>query len=127
MTDDEVEERFLTAFNKLIENRDRLISDCRLVQSTLCDATAINAELADLRSGIEVVAELSRKSIYKNARTAQSQTDFNERNNGYLERHRQATARVDELETTKRERIAKSKTLDSFIRDIEKRSQVLVD
>jgi hypothetical protein len=77
-----------------MENRDGLIEDCRLAQFTLCDTTATDAELADLRSEIEVVAELSRKAIYENARTAQSQTDFNERNNGYLERHRQATARV---------------------------------
>lgn len=127
VTEDEVKERFLTAFNKLMENRDGLIEDCRMVQSTLCDTTAIDAELAELRREIEVVAEISRKAIYENARTAQDQTDFNERNNGYLERHRQATTRVDELEAEKRERLAKSKTLDIFILDIEKRPLALTE
>jgi hypothetical protein len=82
VTEDEVKERFLSAFNRLMESRDGLVENCRLVQSTLRDTTAIDAELADLRREIEVVAELSRKAIYENARTAQSQTDFNERNNG---------------------------------------------
>lgn len=56
-----------------------------------------------------------------------NQSDFNERNNGYLDRHRQATERVDELEAMKRNRIAKSKTLDAFIRDIEKRPLALAE
>jgi hypothetical protein len=47
--------------------------------------------------------------------------------NGYLERHRQATAQVDELEAAKQERLAKSKTLDIFIRDIKKRTLALTE
>ncbi len=127
MTEDELKERFLTAFNKLMENRDGLIEDCCMAQSTLCDTTAIDVELDELRREIEVIAELSRKAIYENARTAQNQFDFNERNNGYLDRHRQATERVEELEAMKRNRISKSKTLDAFIRDIEKRPLTLAE
>ncbi|AOV98942.1 recombinase family protein [Dehalococcoides mccartyi] len=127
VTEDEVKERFLTAFNTLMENRDGLIEDCRLAQSTLCDTTAIDTELAELLREIEVVAELSRKAIYENARTAQSQNDFNERNNGYLERHRKAMEQIDMLETAKQERLAKSKTLEIFIRDIESRPLVIAE
>ena len=127
ITEDEVKERFLTAFNKLMEKRDGLVSDCRMAQSTLCDTTAIDSKLNELHREIEVIAELSRKAIYENARTAQNQSGFNERNNGYLDRHRQATERVDELEAMKRNRIAKSKTLDAFIRDIEKRPLALAE
>ncbi|MDR3355787.1 MAG: hypothetical protein LBO04_01195 [Spirochaetaceae bacterium] len=80
-----------------MENRDGLIEDCRMAQSALCDATAIDAELAELRREVEVIAELSRKAIYESARTAVKQAEFTERNNGHLERHRKATAWVDEL------------------------------
>jgi len=127
VTEEEIKAHFLTAFNILMANRDGLIEDCRLAQATLCDTTAIDTELAELLREIEVVAELSRKAIYENARIAQSQSDFNERNNGYLERHRQAMDRVDELETAKRERLAKSKTLDIFIRDIESRPLAITE
>ena len=74
-----------------------------------------------------MVTELSRKAIYDNARTAQSQSDFNERNDCYIERHRKATERIDELEALKRERFAKGKTLDRFIADIEKRPLALAE
>ena len=127
VTEDDIKARFLTAFNSMIENRDGLIEDCRLAQSILCDTTSIDTEFAELQREIEVVTELSRKAIYDNARTAQNQGDFNERTNGYLDRHRKATERITELETAKRERIAKSKTLDGFIRDIENRPLVLTE
>lgn len=127
VTEDEVKSRFLSAFNKLMENRDGLIEDCRLAQTAISDTSTIEAELAELLREIDVVTELSRKAIYENARTAQSQSDFNKRNDGYVERHRKATERIDELETAKRERLAKGKTLDRFIADIEKRPLALTE
>jgi hypothetical protein len=98
----DIKARFLTAFSRLMESRNELIEDCRLAQSVFCDATAIDAELAELRNEIEVVTELSRKAICENARTAVNQTERAERNNAYLDRHRRASERVNELEAAKR-------------------------
>lgn len=127
VTEDEVKDCFLTAFNTLMANRDNLIEDCRLAQTVLCDTAAIDGELAELRREIEVVTELTRKAIYENARTTVDQTEWSERNNSYLERHRKATEQTLELETAKRERLAKSKTLDIFIRDIESRPLAITE
>lgn len=121
VTEEDIKSRFLTAFNSLMSERDSLIEDCRLAQTVLCDTTAIDAELAELRSEIEVVTELSRKAIYENAHIAVNQSEWTERNNSYLDRHRRATGRVDELESAKRERLGKSKILEGFIKDIEHR------
>ena len=127
ITEDEIKKRFLTAFNQLMHDRDGLIEDCRLAQNVLCDTAAIDTELAELFREIEVVTELSRKAIYENARTAVDQTEWAERNNAYLERHREASERVDELETAKRERIGKGKILEGFIKDIENRPLAIDD
>lgn len=120
-TEDEIKARFLTAFNDLMENRKGLIEDCRLARSVLCDTATIDAELDVVRSELEVVAELSRKAIYENARTALSQSEWGERNGGYLERHRKASQRAEELEAQKRERLGKGKILEGFIRDVQNR------
>ena len=53
--------------------------------------------------------------------------DFNDSNNGYLERRLQAAERVAEPETVKRERLAKAKAIEGFIRDIEKRPLALTE
>ena len=106
-------------------NRNGLIEDCRLVQSVLCDATAIDAELVELHRELEVVTALSRNAVLENARTAVNQTEWSERNNAYLERHHRASKRVDELEATKRERLGKTKLIEVFIKDIESRPLVI--
>lgn len=121
ITEVEIKERFLTAFNHLMNDRDGLSEDCRLAQKVLCDTTAIDTELAESLREIEVVIELSRKAIYENARTAVNQTEWAERNDAYLDRHRRASEQVDELETAERERLGKSKIIEGFIRDIENR------
>ena len=108
-----------------MNNRNGLIEDCRLVQSVLCDTTAIDAELVELLSEIEVVAELSRKAILENARSAVNQAEWSERNNAYLERHHKASERLDELEATKRERLGQAKTIEVFIKDVESRPLVI--
>jgi hypothetical protein len=115
------------AMNSLMENRDSLLEDCRLAQSVLCDCSAIDTEIAELKNEVEVVTELSRKAIYENARVAQDQGDFNERNDGYLERHRKATERMERLDAERRSRLAKSKTVEGFIRDIESRPMAITE
>jgi site-specific DNA recombinase len=125
VTEDEVKQKFLVAFNSLLVYRDELITNCRLVQSVLCDCSEINAELEELSREIEVIMELSRKAIYENAHVAVSQEEWNERNNGYLERHRKATARVSELEDLKREKQSKNLMLEGLIRGLESREDVL--
>nr|WP_320147657.1 recombinase family protein [uncultured Anaeromusa sp.] len=127
LTEDEIKARFLVAFNKMMSSRAGLIEDCRLAQGVLCDTSAIDAELVELLREIEVVSELSRKAILESARTAVNQSEWAERNNAYLERHRKATKRVDELEAAKRERIGKAKTIDGFIKDIKSRPLVITD
>ena len=118
ITEDEIKSAFLKAINLLLSDRENLIQDCHLAKGLLCDTTAIDIELAELQNEIEVVTELSRKAIFENARTAVNQAEWNEKNNNYLERHKKATERMDELDAAKRERIGKGKIIDGFIRDI---------
>ncbi len=125
LTGDEIKQRFLKAFNILMGDRDEVLSNCRLAQEVLCDCSAIETELAELHREIEVVSELTRKSIYENARFAINQDEFYERHKGYMERHRIATERVAELEDQRRNRQNKLLILDRFIREIKTRPFVV--
>jgi hypothetical protein len=108
-----------------MNNRDELIEDCKLAQTTLCSIADLEAKIAEQRRELEVVAELSRKAIYENARTAIDQEEFAQRNSGYLERHRKATERIEKLEKEKRKRLAKRQMLAKFISDLKKSPQVI--
>ena len=125
ITEDEIKARFLVAFNKLMNNRNELIEDCRLVQDVICDTTAIDAELFELHRELDVVTALSRNAVLENARSSVNQAEWSGRNNAYLERHHRASKRVNELEAAKRERLGKTKAIELFIKDLERRPLVI--
>jgi len=76
---------------------------------------------------MKVVAELSRKAIYESSHTAIDQDEWNERNNGCLERHRKATEPAAEIEELKQERQSKSLVLYGFIQNLETCEKALED
>ena len=125
VTEGEVKQKFIEAFNSISNSRDEIIANCRLAQNVLCDCTELDAKLTELHQEIEIVAELSRKAIYENAHVAINQDEWQERNNGYLERHRKALEQVARIEKLKRERQNKYLMLESFIKGIEARPLVL--
>ena len=59
-------------------------------------------------------------------KNTQDQAEFNERNNGYLERLRLAHERIEELEKEKRRRQHKARILGTFIRSLESSPQALI-
>jgi hypothetical protein len=121
VTEEDVKQAFLAAFNKLMEGRDELMDNCRIALSALCDTESIDTELETLRQEIEVVAELSRKAIYENAHVAKDQEEWAKQHDGYSERYGKLAARTEALEAQKRERQAKRLTLESYICEIESR------
>jgi len=125
--EDEVKAKFLIAFNQLMKNRDGLVEDCRQVQKMLCDTAAIEAEIAELEREIEVVEGLVKQAIYSNSREAVDQTEWVERNDGYLKRHTEATARLEELNQQKTERLGRSKTIEVFINNLERSKQAITE
>ena len=123
--EEDVKAKFLTAFNRLMENRDGLTEDCREAQKLLCDTTAIDAEIAELEREVEVVEGLARQAIQTNAREVIDQSEWTERNGVYLKRHADATKRLEELDRQRADRLARSKTIEVFIRNLEKTRQAI--
>ena len=125
ITEDEIKKQFLIAINELMGNRDEVIADCQLAQDVLSDCSEIDTKIAELQKEIDVIAKQSRKAIQDNARTAQDQDEFNDLNKGYLERHRELTEQIAELEDAKRGRMNRVMVIDRFIRELKTRWLVI--
>ena len=121
VNEEQIKAGFLTAFNKLMENRSGLIEDCRLVQATLCNTGTIDAEISTLRRDLDVVSTLARKEIAQTAKAAGDPDCSND----HVERFRQINEQITLLEADKIKRLAKAKALDRFVRDVESRPLVL--
>ena len=127
ITETDLKERFLVAYNKLIARRDDLLEACRLIQHTLTDCTEIDTEISDLRAELEVVAELTRKCIAENSSNALNQEEYLARYTALEGRYEGAKGRLETMLTRKAEREAKADQIGAFMFELAERDEPLTE
>lgn len=110
LDEETIKARFVTALNAIIESKDNILEDCRLMQATLTDCTGIDTEIESLLEEIDVVTELTKRCIAENSQTAQNQEEYTAWYNGFVERYEKA-----QLRTTKAEREARAEAIGAFM------------
>jgi len=125
VTEEEVKDKFMKAFNSILVYRKELIASCLLVQQAICDCTEIDAQIEELQRELDVIYELSRKAIYENAHGSMDLDDFSERNSEYQERYYKTLDQVKMLKEQKHEKQHKSVVLDIFITNIKRQAAAL--
>lgn len=120
-----IQQKFLIAYNRLMADRESVISDCALMRQVLSDTTSLDAELDSLNEEITVVAELVKACIRENASTAQSQDEYTKKYDGLLARYEKATARLAEVTAEKERKRHQDRELRLFIGALKKQPLVL--
>ena len=85
------------------------------MQNTLTDCEGIDSQIAELEQEIEVVTELTKRCIAENALASLSQTEYNTRYNGLLQRYSTASVNLENLQKTKADRENKADAIGDFI------------
>ena len=57
VTEDEIKQKFLWAYNMLVFEKDTLLENCRVMQDAICDCTDLNTKLDRLYRELEVLTE----------------------------------------------------------------------
>ena len=99
----------------LIENREALIEDGRLVKQALSDHTEIDTELQSVIAEMEVVAGLIEKSITTNAITALDQDEYAKTYESLAERYQALQKRYTTLTRQKEDKQFKADELSGFL------------
>ncbi len=115
LTENEIKERFLRAYNTLIPDREELLDDCRRMMDLLTDCTAVDAEINELLREAEDVTTLTRKCIEENAAKAQSQEDFAARYKSYEDRYERIKKKLETLQEQKAHRQAQADSISAFM------------
>lgn len=115
LNEETIKARFVTALNAIIDSKDGILEDCRLMQTTLTDCTGIDAEIESLLEEIDVVTELTKRCIAENSQTAQNQEEYAVRYNGFVERYEKAKAQLEQLRTTKAEWETQAEAIGAFM------------
>ena len=122
---DVIKQKFLIAYDRLMVNRENVISDCDLMRRTLSNCTELDAEISSLNEEIAVVAELVKACVNENATSAQSQEEYTKKYNGLAGRYDKAAARLGELTAEKDRRSSQDRDIRLFIEALKKQPLVL--
>lgn len=120
-----IQQKFLIAYNRLMESRDSVVSDCELMRTALSDCTALDAEIDRLTEEITVVAELVKACVKENAASAQSQAEYTKKYNALVKRYEKATKRVDELSAERTRKQDRDREIRLFVESLKEQPLVL--
>lgn len=125
LAEDALQRAFVEAFNRVVEDKDRLIEDFDAIIGVLVDTAALDKESAKLRDECAVVMELIRKCVDENAHSAMDQGEYQERYNGLVERYETAKSRLDAILEEKQARSAKRENISRFLEDLRQRDGIV--
>ena len=123
VTEEEIKAVFVTAFNRLVTERDEIIANARLVKQTLCDTTVLTEEKVKLQQELAVLVEMTENCVRQNARIAQNQEEYQKRYEGIVVRYDAAKARFDEVTEAISAKEVQSERLAEFIKRLKAQTE----
>jgi site-specific DNA recombinase len=127
LTEDDIKQRFLAAYNELMGNRDAVLADCEMIRQTLCDTTQLDIDMRREQDEMTVASELMKAHIKTNASVAQSQESYALEAGRIEERYNTALEHYTALEAERDKQVRKSKELVTFIAMLKKQPLVVAE
>ncbi|MEA4969261.1 MAG: recombinase family protein [Candidatus Pelethousia sp.] len=118
---------FVEAFNRVIEDKERIIGDFDAIIEVLTDISSLDKESTKLRDECAVVMELIRKCVEENAHSAMDQSEYQERYNELVDRYETAKRRLDAIADEKQARAAKRESISRFLTDLKRLDGLLAE
>ena len=125
LTEDEIKERFVTAWNTLDTTRDEVISNCRLAIEVLCDQTELEKAIGHKQDEVLMLTELTKRHIDENSKALCDQATYQNRYNELLKKYHTLSAALAALEHQRTERKLLAARLTAFVDAMEQSRQVL--
>lgn len=113
--EDDIKAMFLKAVSELMIDREALIEDGRVLHTAFTDFGAIDKEVAEISSEIEVLSALVQKLVDENASTTLDQTEYRNRYDSYVDRYDKAKNRLGVLREQRQLQELKGDILSGFL------------
>jgi site-specific DNA recombinase len=113
--EDDVKEMFIKAVSELMVDREALIEDGRVLRMAFTDFSAIDKEVAEITSEIDVLSGLVQKLVGENASTPLDQTEYRSRYDSYIDRYDKAKKQLKALQEQRQLQELKGDVLSGFL------------
>lgn len=127
ITEAEIKEAFLGAFNSCITNKKEIIARCKEALEAICDTAAIEAEMDALAEECSVAAELIRKCVEENAHISIKPEVYAEKYNALVKRYETAKSKYDALQEDLSERAAKRERIEIYLKELSRAENLVTE
>jgi len=114
VTEDQIKAAFVTEMNRVIANKDQVLTDIRILIATLTDTHELEEKEASARTELKAVSESMRKLVDAYAHALIEQAEYDDRYAGLLAQNRAIEARVSLIEEQREQQKARKRELDAF-------------
>ena len=122
---EDVNKRFVEAYNQVMNNKQTLIEDTRAIIQLLTDTSDLDNKIQALNTEMEDTELLVENLIHDNSKRSQSQEDYEKHYNELVEKFEKAKEKAERLTEEKANKINKKDVLEAFIKTIEAKKNII--
>lgn len=127
VTENEIKEMFVKACNELLKEKDELLANLELMQTTLCDVTRLAEERDRLQDEMTVLLDMTQTAVAENARVVQDQVEYQKRYSGLVDRYETARSRYEEITRSIQQKQAQGERIHRFIETLKAQQNLITE
>ena len=112
---EEIQSRFLLAYNQMMGERDTVIEDCELMRAALTKGERTEQQIQSITEEIEIIAGLVQLCVNENATNALPQQEYSQKYNSLVNRYERASAKLTELKAERAKIEERDRKIQFFI------------
>jgi len=125
LTEAEIKEKFIEAYNLTMEDKERITNDLKEVINLLTDTTELEKGIERINAELSVVVELAAKTIKENSKSNEDSVDYENKYQSLVERHEALTTDLNKLLKEKTDKENKATRIKSFLSVLNKSEDML--
>ena len=125
LSQDEVNRKFIEAYNQVMDNKKGLIEDTKEVIEMLTSTEEIDSKVQSLTNEMEEVQLLVENLIHDNSRRNQDQEEYERHYQELVSQFNAAKARMESLLEEKQSKLDRIEILNAFIASLEDKETVI--
>ena len=123
----DIKKLFILAFGKLMADREHILEDIQLAQTSLCDCTELDAQKTALAEDMESISELIRQCIEENSTKVQNQAEYLERYERHTRRYEKIKQRYEAIEAERQRRKEQNDRIIAFAATLDDQKEIPIE
>lgn len=125
LEEETIKEVFIKATNKLLEDKDEIIANFRILKTTAFNIEDLENKKVELQNELEVVADLIQNIINENAHTALDQDEYQRRYDDLVERFNTTKSDLEATTGQIKDKITRQKNLEIFLKELNNHGELV--